>query len=388
MCKTPAQGGIVISCKTCKNKTYLYKSCGNSQCPKCQSIKRIQWQDKLAAKMLKCPYQHIIFTIPHELNYLAKGYPKVLYGVLFKAAWRTVEQLTKEPDNVGGTPGMTAVLHTFGSDLKHHIHLHTLVTFGAVSQDGKWVWPQRKNKIAPYRKICNQFKSNFINELETQLIKIDPAYYQSVKATIDATRTVRWCVHNTPPTAHTKVIEEYLGRYVCRVGVSNKKLKYDEENQMVILQYNDYKNQKPNEAAPKAFKSLEPLVAMRQIMIHVLPPYFQKVRSYGIMTKAKADKLKMTIPELIKENGSFIRTCFQIIKALLQIDDDEPLKCIKCEGIDNEITELKPNKEWYDKNIRQNCKNKSPTSTPIISPKPPIASMRPNTAMNVMSEKR
>ncbi|MBK8055945.1 MAG: transposase zinc-binding domain-containing protein [Saprospiraceae bacterium] len=84
-----------------KKKTYLYKSCGNNQCPKCQSIKRIQWQDKLASKMLKCPYQHIIFTIPHELNYIGKGHPKLLYGVLFKAAWLTIERLARDPENVG-----------------------------------------------------------------------------------------------------------------------------------------------------------------------------------------------------------------------------------------------------------------------------------------------
>ena len=112
--------------------------------------------------MLKCPYQHIIFTIPHELNYIAKGHPRVVYGALFKAAWQTIERLTKDPTNLGGTPGMTAVLHTFGSDLKHHVHVHTLVTFGGVTNEGKWVWPKRKDKIAPYRKICSTFKSIFI----------------------------------------------------------------------------------------------------------------------------------------------------------------------------------------------------------------------------------
>lgn len=331
--------------------------------------------------MLKCPYQHIIFTIPHELNYIAKGHPKVLYGVLFKAAWRTIEQLTKDPDNVGGTPGMTAVLHTFGSDLKHHIHLHTLVTFGAVSKDGKWVWPKRKNKIAPYRKICSQFRSHFIKELESQLKKIDPTYYESVKSIIESTRTVRWCVHNTPPTAHTKVIEEYLGRYVCRVGVSHKKIQYDPKDDIVKMEYNDYKNQKERQAAPKAIKYIEPIVAMRQIMIHVLPPNFQKVRSYGIMTKTKSEKIKISIPELIKDNGNTVRTLFQIVKALLQIGDEEPIKCTVCQGIENEVIEIKPSKEWYDNNIRHQSKNKWPTGTPNISPKNKIASMRPSMAM-------
>ncbi len=359
-------GGMVISCKSCKNKSFIYKSCGNSQCPKCQSIKRMQWQDKLASKMLKCPYQHIIFTIPHELNYIAKGYPKLVYGVLFKAAWKTIEKLAKDDANIGGTPGMTAVLHTFGSDLKHHIHLHTLVTFGGVSKEGKWLWPKRKNKIASYRKIRSEFKNIFLKELDDQLQKEDAEYYTKVKVQIEATKAVSWCVHNTPPTAHTKVIEEYLGRYVCRVGVSNNKLQYDEVNQQVRLEYNDYKNQKQNEAAPKAIKNMDPLVAMHQIMIHVLPPNFQKVRSYGIMAKRKQEEIKKTIPELAKENGQTIRTVFQIIKALLKLDDDEPISCTQCGSLELEIEEVLPDKTWYDKHIRQKSRNKSPTQSPEI----------------------
>jgi hypothetical protein len=321
----------------------------------------MQWQDKLASKMWKCPYQHIIFTIPHDLNYIAKRYPKLVYGVLFKAAWKTIERLTKEPTNIGGTPGMTAVLHTFGSDLKYHIHLHTLVTFGGVSKEGNWLWPKRKNKVAPYRKMCSEFRSNFLKELESQLAKTDLDYYAKVRNKINTTKIVRWCVHNTPPTAHTKVIEEYLGRYICRIGVSNKMLHYDESNQEVRLQYKDYKNQKQNDIAPKAFKYMNPLVAMQQIMTHVLPPNFQKVRSYGIMTKTKSEKLKKSIPELARNNVQTIRTIFQIIKALLKLEDDEEIKCNQCGSVEFEIEEIIPDPLWYDKHIRQLSRNKSPS---------------------------
>ncbi len=320
----------------------------------------MQWQDRLASKVLKCPYQHIIFTIPHDLNYIAKGHPKLIYGVLFKAAWQTIDKLAKDDTNIGGTVGMTGVLHTFGSDLKHHIHLHSLVTFGGVNNEGKWVWPKRKNKIAPYRKICSTFKSNFIKSLEQVLQKKEPEYYEKVKELINHTKQLRWCVHNTPPTAHTKVIEEYLGRYVCRVGVSNKKLQYDQSNQQVRLEYNDYKNQKQGEPAPKAIKNIEPLVAMHQIMIHVLPPYFQKVRSYGIMTKSKQKEIKKTIPELAKENGQTIRTIFQIIKALLNLEEVEEIKCIQCGSSEITIEEILPDETWYDIHIRKKIRNKSP----------------------------
>jgi hypothetical protein len=328
----------------------------------------MQWQDKLASKMLKCPYQHIIFTIPHELNSIARSQPKLVYSVLFKSAWQTIEQLAKDETNLGGKPGMTAVLHTFGSDLKHHIHLHTLVTFGGLGKDGKWHWPKRKNKIAPYRKMSSLFKVSFIKELEKQLAMKDLEYYQSNKSQIDSIRGVRWCVHNTPPTAHTKIIEEYLGRYVCRVGVSNNKLKYDEKQNQVTLIYNDYKNQKINEVAPKAIKTIDPLVAMHQIMIHVLPPNFQKVRTYGIMTKNQLGKIKSEIPALVKENKHTIRTLFQILKALLKLGEEDKIKCPQCGSEESELEEpLKPDAEWYNKNVGRGYKNKSPTSTLKIS---------------------
>jgi Putative transposase/Transposase zinc-binding domain len=387
-CKTQAMGGMMISCKSCDHKTFIYKSCGNGQCPICQSIKRIQWQDKLASKMLKCPYQHIIFTIPHELNYIAKRHPRLVYGVLFKAAWQTIGKLAKDDTNLGGTPGMTAVLHTFGSDLKHHIHLHTLVTFGGVSKEGKWVWPKRKNKIAPYRKMRREFKILFLKELEQQLQKKEAEYYAKVKVQINATKVVSWCVHNTPPTAHTKVIEEYLGRYVCRVGVSNKKLQYDKANQQVMLEYNDYKNQKQNEAAPKAIKNMDPLAAMNQIMIHVLPPNFQKVRSYGIMTKTKQKEVKKNIPELVKENGQTIRTIFQIIKALLKLEDDEEIKCSQCGSSELEIEEVLPDEAWYDKHIRQKSRNKSPTDGIEMDKKDYFNTNWTGTSMSQIKEKK
>ena len=205
---------------------------------------------------------------------------------------------------------------------------------------------------------------------------------------IHATKEVRWCVHNTTPTADTKVIEEYLGRYICRVGVSNKKIQYDEKNHIVTMQYNDYKNQKQNEAAPKAIKLLEPLVAMRQIMIHVLPPNFQKVRYYGIMTKLKSEKIKKDIPALVKENGHTIRTCFQIIKALLQITEEEAIKCIQCQSTECDIEEIKPNIDWYNKHIRRESRNKSPADAPKIVPIPQLVSMRPDISMTPKNENK
>ena len=118
VCKTPALGGRSIVCKSCQTHHYIYHSCGHSHCPICQSIKREQWADKLNAELYKVPYVHTIFTLPHQLNGLAHQNESEIYSLLMKTAWQTIKVLTHNPNNLGALPGMIAVLHTFGSDMK------------------------------------------------------------------------------------------------------------------------------------------------------------------------------------------------------------------------------------------------------------------------------
>ncbi len=166
ICKTPALGGKMLKCKHCGKEMYIYHSCGHSQCPICQSIKRAQWQDRLGNRLLHVPYVHTVFTIPHELNHLAKLNPKELYNLLIRSVWKTVKTLTADENNIGGLPGMISLLHTFGSDMKFHLHVHCLITFGGLSKQGEWKWPKRRKKIAPYREMCRKFRSVFLEGLD------------------------------------------------------------------------------------------------------------------------------------------------------------------------------------------------------------------------------
>jgi hypothetical protein len=136
ICRTPQLGGMVYSCKQCQEKHYIYKSCGHSQCMLCQSIKREQWVDKLNIRMLKVPYVHMVFTLPHLLNGLCRNNQKEMYNLLMKSAWQTVSQIYQDYKS---TPGMSSVLHTFGSDMKYHLHVHALVTYGGLTKDDKWI---------------------------------------------------------------------------------------------------------------------------------------------------------------------------------------------------------------------------------------------------------
>jgi len=291
----------------------------------CQSIKREQWQERLGSKLLKVPYTHTVFTIPHALNKIAKRYPKQIYNLVLRSAWETVKQLCADPTNVGGLPGMVSVLHTFGSDMKYHIHVHSLITFGGI-QKGKWVWPKRRKKIAPYREISRKFRDIFLLGLDKLIFDgtIELVDYEGLRREIC---NRRWNVRNNYPTMQTGLIEDYLARYINRVAISKNRLRYLEEEKQVQIVYNDYRNQRDNKAAPKAIKELSPLIAIHQIMQHILPPYFQKSRHYGLHSPCIFKKIKDQIPQLLRNVGQTIRTVFEILKDLLKLN---PLVCEKC----------------------------------------------------------
>jgi hypothetical protein len=310
----------------------------------------LQWQDRLAGRMLNVPYVHTTFTLPHQLNGLARRYPTLIYKLLFHSAWKTIKQLCADECKVGGLPGMTAVLHTWGSDLKYHVHVHCLVTFGGLSSGSRpeWRWPKLKDKLARYREMCGRFRKVFLADLKPLMEQPEVVYHRSFEDLENELLKVRWVVHNTRPTADTKVIEEYLGRYICRIGISNKRLSYDKNGQNVRIQYNDYRNQKQGQVAPKQHRNLPPLLAMQLFLQHQLPAYFQKVRHYGLHAGRTYAKIKDQIPNQLKGNGRTVRTVIQLLRALLA---KAPHQCDSCGGSDFEIEPIEPDRSYLWRHI-------------------------------------
>jgi hypothetical protein len=152
-------------------------------------------------------------------------------------------------------------------------------------------------------------------------------YHQSWQELYGELKKIRWVVHHARPTTDTKVIEQYLARYICRIGITNKRLQYDKNGANVRIQYKDYRQHKNGQAVPKAFKNLSPLVAIDQILQHQLPPYFQKSRHYGLHAASVYKKYQDQFPEKVKCNGATVRTIIQILKQLLQ---QEPYRCPTC----------------------------------------------------------
>jgi hypothetical protein len=328
----------------------------------CQSIKREQWVDKLKSKLLKVPYVHTIFTLPHQLNSVARNNESVIYSLIMKVAWMTIKNTGAKS---GYTPGMTAILHTFGSDMKYHIHVHALVTFGGMSKSGAWIYPKDKHKLDKYRSICASYKAIFIKELRTLHKTGKINYHNDFDVLIAEVEKIRWVVHSTRPTMETKIIEDYLAKYINRIAVSNKRLDYIKDSKKVILLHNDYTNQQAGQVAPKAYKIMEPLVAIDQILQHVLPPHFQKSRSYGIHNHSS--KLKTTIPDAVKRNSQTIRTVFEIISELMKL---HPYKCEKCGSDHHYIEEIKPDKSWMLTYINNQIPRPPPEANSLQKPIP------------------
>lgn len=343
VCKTPALGGKMISCNSCDHKKVIYKSCGHSQCPVCQYNKRQQWKDKLCIKLLQVPYSHTVFTIPHELNPLCKSNKKVMYNIIMRASWQCIKELSAKQENVGALPGMISVLHTFGSDMKYHLHVHSLITFGGIDKNGKWRWPKRKNKIAGYRDLCKTFRKVFLNMLDKELAKGNVIPDTDIEELLDTVGKVRWNVRHPYPTIDLGILETYLARYINRIAISKSRFEYLAEQKIVNIIYKDYRNQQDGEPAPLGIKKIKPLLAIDQFLMHVLPAYFQKSRYCGLHASATMKKYKECIEEKLKNNSDSIVALFRLLKALLKL---APYKCEKCESCDYEIKGIKKDVNW------------------------------------------
>ena len=166
LCKTPALGGRCIVCKDCDHQHYIYHSCGSARCCICSAGKRRKWLKKTMEQMYDVPYVHLITTLPSRLRKLARSNPKVIYNIMLRSTAETVKQIGQNPLYIGASPGIISVLHTFGSDMKYHVHVHSLVTFGGITPQGEWLYPKHKKKLCRNRKFAWHFRENFLKSLK------------------------------------------------------------------------------------------------------------------------------------------------------------------------------------------------------------------------------
>jgi hypothetical protein len=292
-CRTAVLGGHQETCDQCGAVRIAYNSCRNRHCPKCQTLLKERWLAARRAELLPVPHFHLVFTLPHSLNPLAQGNPRVLYAALFHAAAHTLLTFGRDPRHLGGTLGITAVLHTWGQNLTQHLHLHCLVTGGALAADrSRWI-ASRPGFLFPVRALARVFRAKYLDALRVafdagQLRFAARTVALAERATFErflAThRTTDWIVYAKRPFAGPAQVLEYLGRYTHRVALSNDRLlRFDDG--AVHFAWRDYADHDRRKVLRLGVDEF-----LRRFLLHVLPAGFLRIRHFGLLAnRRKAD---------------------------------------------------------------------------------------------------
>ena len=226
-CRTAALGGHVARCEDCSHTLVAYNSCRNRHCPKCQGAAAKQWLADRQADLLPVPYYHMVFTLPAPIADIAYQNKAVVYDILFKAAAETLVTIAADPRHLGARIGFTAVLHTWGSAMTHHPHLHIIVPGGGVSLDGERWLSRRPGFFLPVRVLSRLFRRLFLTMLLTAHKAGHLQFFGRHAALADADsfgahlaplRRREWVVYAKRPFGGPDAVLAYLSRYTHRVA--------------------------------------------------------------------------------------------------------------------------------------------------------------------------
>ena len=290
-CRSAVLGGHVLRCDACEQLQIAYNSCRNRHCPKCQASAARRWLEARQADLLPVEYYHVVFTLPAPIAAIAYSNKAVIYDLLFAVAAETLRTIAADPKHLGAEVGVTLVLHTWGSALTHHPHVHGIVPGGGLATDGeRWVRCQ-PGFFLPVRVLSRLFRRRFLEELEQahrggrlQFFGEDAtlAHAQAFAQWLAPLRTCEWVVYAKRPFAGPAAVLAYLSRYTHRVAISNSRLLALDERG-VTFRYKDYRSK-----AKTHYKAMT-LTAdefIRRFLLHVLPIGFHRIRHYGLLANA------------------------------------------------------------------------------------------------------
>lgn len=290
-CRTAALGGHVERCEDCAHTRIAYNSCRNRHCPKCQGAAARDWLAEREAELLPVPYFHLVFTLPAALAAIAYQNKAVIYDALFKASSEALLTIAADPKHLGARIGITAVLHTWGSAMTHHPHVHMIVPGGGLSADGsKWV-ACKPGFFLPVRVLSKLFRRLMLEKLMAAQVAGKLQFFGDQAHLADAhafaallapLRTTRWFVYAKPPFAGPEAVLAYLARYTHRVAISNRRL-VARDADGVTFRYKDYRR---NGQERYRTMTLAPGEFIRRFLLHVLPKGFHRIRHYGLLASA------------------------------------------------------------------------------------------------------
>ncbi len=337
-CRTAALGGHVARCETCPHTHIAYNSCRNRHCPKCQAAVAKEWLEAREAELLPVPYYHVVFTLPAAIADIAYQNKAVIYDLLLKVSAETMITIAADPKRLGAKIGVTSVLHTWGSAMTHHPHVHMIVPGGGISPDGRRWISCRPKYLLPVPVLSERFKRQFLKRLRAAhkagLLKFFGEHQHLADRKAFATylaplKKTRWYVNTKRPFAGPRQVLAYLSRYTHRVAISNSRL-IAMDNEGVTFKYKDYRVEGRRRYKTMTLGAHE---FIRRFLTHVLPRGFHRIRHYGLFANggrarniAKAREL-LGVPKPLSEPDA---------TASAEDSDNEPAAlacpCPKCGG--------------------------------------------------------
>jgi hypothetical protein len=329
-CRTAALGGHIDECDACGHQRISYNSCRNRHCPKCQGSARHKWVEAQKAALLPIEYFHIVFTLPDSLNSLLRWNRRLMLGMLFRAASETLLEFSAR--HLGGEPGVTMVLHTWGQTMCEHPHVHCIVTGGALTKDGSRWMSCRAGYLFPVRALSQVFRGKYCALIERAYERGElegrgaVAVLTSAESFRDYQRELRqktWVVYAKRPFAGPQLVIEYVGRYTHRVAISNNRI-VGMDDRTVSFRWKDYRDGEQVKVMRLAASEF-----IRRFFQHVLPSEFVRIRHYGILANGRRKEKLARCRELLagladKTSSTKEQTLFD------EASCDEAEQCEQC----------------------------------------------------------
>ena len=321
-CRTAALGGHVAACEDCGHIHVAYNSCRNRHCPKCQGAAARDWLAARQVELLPVPYYHVVFTLPAAIADIAYPNKAAVYGILFAAAAESLLTIAADPKHLGARIGITAVLHTWGSAMTHHPHVHCIVPGGGIAlatgEEGaspprttktgtqdteRWV-ACRPGFFLPVRVLSRLFRRLFLEKLAAAHAEgslrffgdhVRPADRQQFATFVAPLRETEWVVYAKRPFAGPDAVLAYLSRYTHRVAISNSRL-VAFDGHSVTFQWKDYRT---NGRDRQKLMTLATDEFIRRFLLHVLPKGFHRIRHYGLFANGGRSKNLVRLRELL-----------------------------------------------------------------------------------------
>jgi len=303
-CRTLTLGGHKLRCSSCSHIELSYNSCRNRHCPKCQATAAHRWLQARQADLLPVDYYHVVFTIPAQINDLAYQNKSVVYGILFKAVAKTLTLIAGDKKHLGAKLGATLVLHTWGSAMTHHPHIHCIIPGGGLTADGKQWVASRKGYFLPVPVLSSLFKRLFLDMLYQAYLNNELQFYNHLKKIesekhffywIKPLKKKSWVVYAKKPFAGPQAVLAYLSRYTHRVAIANSRL-ITLKDKKITFKYKDYRK-KGKKQQQKMTLDVDEFI--RRFLIHIIPSGFHRIRHIGLFANAVRKDNLAKIRELL-----------------------------------------------------------------------------------------